>query len=136
MTARQRSIEVPGLSHNAPIPMGARVGPLLCSSAISGKDPASGQLSLHAEVQVAQAFANMLSLLQAAGAVPGDVVKLTIYVKDNSVREAINAQWQRHFPDPQDRPARHILVHDLQHGMWLQLELTAFIQQAQKDIHS
>ena len=31
-------------------------------------------------------------------------------------------------PDPRDRPARHILQHDLQHGMALQLECLAFIQ--------
>lgn len=123
-----RSIEVPGASHNAPIPAGARVGNVLCSSAISGKDAATGLLPSDAATQAQLAFTNLKTLLQAGGATLSSVVKLTVYVKDNSVREAINAEWLACFPDPNDRPARHILVYDLQHGMWLQLEVMAVIQ--------
>lgn len=125
---RSRSIEVPGASHNAPIPAGARVGHVLCSSAIAGKDPASGQLPTDATAQVRHAFSNLKTLLQAGGAQLSDVVKLTIYISDNAVREAINAEWLACFPDPHDRPARHILVYELQHGMALQLEVMAVIQ--------
>ena len=127
MTTSRRSIDVPGAGHNAPIPMGARVGPLICSSAISGKDPTTGRLPADAVTQVQLAFANMDALLAAGGAALSDVAKLHITVKDNTVRDAINAEWQRRFPDPHDRPARHIVVHALQHGMVLQLEVTAFV---------
>lgn len=123
-----RSIDLPGASHNAPIPAAARVGPLLCSSGIAGKDPATGQLPTDPTAQVRHAFANLQALLAAGGAQPRDVVKLTVYVRDNAVRDAINAEWLALFPDPHDRPARHILVYDLQHGMAVQLEVTAFIQ--------
>lgn len=123
-----RSIEVPGASHNAPIPAGARVGNILCSSAISGKDPATGQLPVDAPAQARLAFSNLKTLLQAGGAQLSDVVKLTVYVKDNAVRESINTEWNACFPDPHDRPARHILVYDLQHGMHLQLEVMAVIR--------
>ena len=44
------------------------------------------------------------------------------------MRDAINAEWLALFPDPHDRPARHILVYELQHGMVVQLEVTAFVQ--------
>ena len=127
MTRLPRSIDVPGLAHNAPIPTAARVGNLLCSSAIAGKDPATGALAPDARGQVALAFANLQRLLEYAGGTLADIAKLTIYIKDNAVREAINAEWGRHFPDPRDRPARHIVVHDLQHGMWLQLECMAVV---------
>lgn len=123
-----RSVDVPGLSHNAPIPQAARVGPVLCSSGIAGKDSATGELPDDAPAQARNAFRNMEALLAAGGASLGDLVKLTVYARDNSVREAINAEWLRCFPDPADRPARHILIHDLQHGMWLQLEFMAVIQ--------
>ena len=123
-----RSIEVPGASHNAPIPAGARVGPVLCTSAISGKDAATGLLPPDAATQAELAFANLKALLQAGGATLSDVVKLTVYIKENSVRDALNDQWLACFPDPHDRPARHTLVYDLQHGMWLQLEAMAVIQ--------
>lgn len=123
-----RSLDVPGASHNAPIPAGARVGNVLCSSAISGKDAATGLLPPDAATQAQLAFTNLKTLLQAGGATLSDVVKLTVYIKDNSVREAINAEWLACFPDLHDRPARHTLVYDLQHGMWLQLEAMAVIQ--------
>jgi 2-iminobutanoate/2-iminopropanoate deaminase len=54
-------------------------------------------------------------------------VKLTVYIKDDSVREHINAHWLACWPDPAQRPARHIVVHDLQHGMALQLETLAVV---------
>jgi 2-iminobutanoate/2-iminopropanoate deaminase len=130
MSRPPRSLEVSGLSHNAPIPLGARVGELICSSGIAGKDPATGQLQPDAASQARAAFDNMQRLLEAGGANLADVAKLTIYAKDNSVRDAINAEWLRSFPDPADRPARHILLQDLQHGMWLQLEFIALIQKA------
>ena len=128
MTTRPRSIHLPGASHNAPIPSAARVGNILCSSAIGGKDPVSGQLPPDATAQVRNAFANMSALLSAGGASLADVVKLSISIKDNTVREAINTEWLACFPDPDDRPARHITLVDLQHGMWLQIELMAVIR--------
>lgn len=127
MTRTLRSLDVPGLAHNAPIPVGARVGNIICSSAIAGKDPATGRLPADAAAQAELAFSNMQRLLEAGGATFADLVKLTVYVKDNSVREAVNGEWLHHFPDPLDRPARHIVVHDLQHGMLLQLECMAVV---------
>jgi 2-iminobutanoate/2-iminopropanoate deaminase len=122
-----RSIEVAGLAHNAPIPVGARVANLLCSSAISGKDPVTGQLPGDAATQAMHAFGNLKRFLEAGGATLDDVVKLTVYVKDDSVREHINAHWLACYPDAERRPARHIAVYHLQHGMWLQLETMAVV---------
>ena len=122
-----RSIDVPGASHNAPIPAAARVGPLLCTSAVSGKDPATGALPADAAAQARNAFANLKAVLQAGGASLQDVVKFSVSIKDNAVREPLNAEWLACFPDPHDRPARHIVLHDLQHGMWLQIEVMAFV---------
>ena len=130
MTASSRSLNVPGAGHNAPIPLGARVGPLICSSGISGKDPATGQLPADPTHQVRLAFANMDALLAQGGAALAHVVKLHITVNDNGVRDAVNAEWLARFPDPQDRPARHIVQQSLQHGMALQIEVTAFVAAA------
>lgn len=128
MTTSGRSIDLPGASHNAPIPAGARVGNILCSSAISGKDAATGQLPDDMAQQARHAFANLRALLEAGGATLGDVVKLSVTVRDNAVRDAVNTEWLAAFPDPHDRPARHITVHPLQHGLWLQLEVMAVIR--------
>jgi len=127
MSAQKRSVQVEGIAHKAPIPLAARVGPLLCSSGIGGKD-AAGNLPDDPAEQTRLAFENLETVLAAAGATLADVAKLTIYVRDDAVRAPINEQWQRCFPDAADRPARHILVYALQHGMAIQLEFIAYVQ--------
>lgn len=128
MTHTPRSIDLSGASHKAPIPAAARVANILCTSAIAGKDPVTTELPADAATQARNAFANLRALLQAGGASLLDVVKLSVTIKDNSVRELVNEQWHDCFPDPHDRPARHITVQDLQHGMWLQIEAMAVIR--------
>jgi 2-iminobutanoate/2-iminopropanoate deaminase len=126
-----RSIDVEGISHGkAPIPMGARVGPLLMSSGIPGLDAATGTLPDGIDAQVRCAFANLRALLRQGGAGLEHVVRLSVTVKDNAARDAVNREWLACFPDPTDRPARHIVVHDLQHGMQVQLEVVAFVGSA------
>lgn len=123
-----RSIDIPGVNHaGAPIPMGARVGNTIYSSGIPGVDPLTGKLSSDASGQARCAFSNLRSLLKAAGADLRDVVRVTVYLKDPSAREHVNREWIACFPDPKDRPARHTLQYDLQHGMLLQLEIVAVI---------
>jgi len=100
---------------------------MIFSSGIAGKDPATNKLPPDAINQARFAFANLRSLLENGGATLGDVGHLTIFVKDASVRDAINAEWIKCFPDPHDRPARHTLVYDLQGGMLLQLEAIAVV---------
>ena len=128
---RRRSIEVTGVSHGAaPIPMGARVGNTLYSSGIPGIDPATGKVAADAASQARFAFDHMRSLLAEGGASLQDVVRMTVYLKNNSAREHIIAEWLKCFPDPHDRPARHTLMYDLQNGMLLQLEVIAIVNDA------
>jgi len=128
MTKSSRSLEVPGVSHGAaPIPLGARVGNVLYSSGIAGMDPETGRLPSDAAAQARLAFRNMRALLEAGGATLENIVRMTVYLKDNAAREHINVQWLECFPDPHDRPARHTLVYDLQQGMLLQLEVVAVL---------
>lgn len=126
-----RSLEVPGVSHgNAPIPMGARVGNVIYSSGIMGKDPATDTLPPGVEDQVRFAYDNLLTLLKAGGATTDDLVRLTVYIRDDAARAPINAHWLRLFPDPHDRPARHTLKYDLPNGMLVQFEAVAVIRGA------
>lgn len=130
MTARAgRSLEVPGVTHGvAPIPMGARVGNMIFSSGIMGKNPADDTLPADAASQAKYAFLNLETLLAQGGGTLADVGRITVYIKDNTVREAVNKEWLARFPDPHDRPARHTLVYDLPGGMLLQLEVVAVVQ--------
>lgn len=122
-----QSIDVAGLTHKVPIPVGARMGNVLCSSAIAGKDPATGKLAETPTEQVRLAFENLGRFLEAGGATFDHVVKLAVYVKDDTVREHINGPWLQYWSDAARRPARHVTVYDLQHGMVIQLEALAVV---------
>jgi 2-iminobutanoate/2-iminopropanoate deaminase len=123
-----RSLEVAGVSHgNVPIPMGARRGGVIYSSGIPGKDPATDALPPEVQAQAKFAFQNMKSLLEAGGATLDDLVRMTVYIRDDSARAPVNEQWLQCFPDPHDRPARHTLVHNLPGGMLVQLEVVAVV---------
>lgn len=127
---RQKSIEIKGIEHAAPIPMACRVGPLLATSGISGKDPATGQMPKDADRQALHAFENLKRVLAAAGMDIGDVAKITVFVTDDANRNAINKYWTECYPDPHKRPARHTLVMPLRGGMLLQLEALAIAKES------
>lgn len=130
-TRRPRSLEVPGVTHgSAPIPMGARVGNVIYSSGILGKDPQTDQLPEDASEQARFVFANLRTLLEQGGATPEDIVRMTVYVKDNGAREHLNREWLAMFPDEHDRPARHVLVYPLAGAMQIQIEIVAVVQDA------
>ena len=122
-----RSIHIDGVTHGkAPIPMGARVGRIIYSSALLGKDPSTDTLPADADAQVRFLFANLRTFLANAGAGLADVVHVAAYVKDNSVREPLNAEWVACFPDPDDRPARHTQLNpDMSGAVLAQLAIVA-----------
>lgn len=126
--ATPRSIHVPHIGHKAPIPLAARVGNFIASSAIAGKDPADGSLPSDGARQVAHAFTNLRAVLEAGGACLADVVRLSVTLASDALRDAVNEHWLACFPDPADRPARHISTSALQHGMQVQLEVLAVVQ--------
>ena len=125
--ARRRVLEVEGVSHRAPIPMGIEIGGLVFSSAIAGRDPATGELPADAARQAELVFEHVRTLLVAAGAGPETVARMTVYVADDAYREDVNREWLKMFPDEHDRPARHIMRWDLRDGMLIQCELVAVL---------
>ena len=122
---RKRSVEVAGVAHSAPIPMGAVVGNMLFSSAIMGSDPATGKPAAEPAAQAKFAFENLQSLVRNAGFSLDDIGKLSVFITDNSMRQHVNDNWLKLFPDEHDRPARHIIVQPLPGGMLVQIELVA-----------
>ncbi|MFI8090704.1 RidA family protein [Streptomyces sp. NPDC086080] len=126
----RRSINIEGLSHGGlPIPQASLVGPLLASGGINGMDPATGDIPADLEQQTDLVFANVRRIVEAAGGRVEDIARCVFYVRDKSCRPLIDAQWTQMFPDPQSRPARHTLVHDLNGPLLVQCELTAYIQE-------
>jgi 2-iminobutanoate/2-iminopropanoate deaminase len=123
-----RSIELDGLHHGGmPIPVAARVGPLVVSGGISGMDRSTGTVPDGLEAQVANLFDNIGAVIAAAGGTPADIAKVTIFAPDRSARDLINEHWVATFPDEEHRPARHTLVQQLPGSMLVQAEIVAFV---------
>ena len=109
--AKRKSINWPGFKHENPIPNASRIGNILMSSIISGRDPDSHTMPPEAEAQVANIFKQIRLCVEAAGGSVDDIVKINFWVKDPAVgRKMLNGPWTEMFPDAESRPARHTLV--------------------------
>jgi 2-iminobutanoate/2-iminopropanoate deaminase len=124
-TLRQQSIDIEGIAHGAPIPTGSRVGNVLATSAVSGRDAKTGKLAADVDGQARLAFENLKKILAGGGMGLGDVVKVDVFVVDDAHRDAINKYWVECYPDPHKRPARHTVVMNLRGGVLLQLSALA-----------
>ncbi len=122
---RQKSIEIEGHGHNAPLPMACRIGSILATSGVSGKNVKTGEMPNDPDEQTKHAFINMASVLKAGGLDMGDVVKMTVLVADEDFSASINKYWTQSYPDKTKRPARHTLVVPLKGGSRIRLEALA-----------
>lgn len=99
-------LTVPG----APAPRGpyspaVRAGDFIYVSGQGPVDPATNEFSfgdIRHETQLV--FANILRILEAAGATPSDVVKCSVFLSDGGDFEAMNVVYAEFFGD--HRPAR------------------------------
>lgn len=125
--AKRQVLEIPGVSHQAPIPMGVKMGKLVFSSAIMGQDPKTGALPAEPERQAELVFQNIRTFMKAAGGTPDDIAHMTVFLKDLGNREHLNREWLKMFPNKDDRPARHAVQADLPRGMLIQCEIIAVL---------
>lgn len=121
----QHVINLKGMEHPQASPVACRIGPLLVSGAIHGKDPETGKLPADIDDQARNAFANLRRVLEAAGMGLEDVAKLTIYVVNEKYRDAALKHWAECFPDPSRRPARRTFAAPIHVG-FVQLEIIAY----------
>jgi 2-iminobutanoate/2-iminopropanoate deaminase len=105
---KRRSINGSRARHENPIPNACRIGNIVMSSVISGSNPGSRELPGTLEQQVANVFGHIRHDIEAAGGTVDDIIKITFWVKDPAKqRAALNEEWERMFPNPASRPARH-----------------------------
>ena len=123
------SFEIAGYSHGGnPIPAVARIGNIIATGGISGIDLDNGKLPATVEAQCRNMFGLAEKILAAAGAGFDDVLKVTVFLKPEQSRAALNAEWLRRFPDDHARPVRHVLVNPyLPDGMLIQCEMMAVV---------
>ena len=124
---RRVSIQVPGFRHRNPIPNAARIGNLVMSGIINGVDPDTGEVAEGMEAQCRFLFVHVRSIVEAAGGTTDDILKITVWMRDRSRREALNREWLAMFPDEASRPARHSLQADLDGRLEIQCDFVAVL---------
>lgn len=126
--AIRQPLEIPGLAHRDPLPMGAKVGPLVYSSVIGGDDPATGKPVAGAEAQIECAFENARALMRQAGGDVGGINHLWVFLpRDFRRQKTMLDAYLRMFPDAGARPARKTVPYDLPEGAHIQIQLTGVI---------
>jgi 2-iminobutanoate/2-iminopropanoate deaminase len=125
--ARRRSVHIGGFKHANPIPNACRIGNLVMSGVILGRDPGSGNMPASLDAQCANMFAHMKATVEAAGGTTDDIIKMTVWLKDRAQRGPVNAEWLKMFPDEHSRPARHALQVEMEGGALVQCDFTAVI---------
>lgn len=126
--SKRQSIYVDAFGHKNPIPSACRIGSMLMSGIVYGLDPATGTVAPDIDAQCALMFQHMRTIVEAGGGTVGDIVKVTVWLKDRTQREPVNREWLAMFPDPQDRPARQAMQAELTGGMLVQCDFVANIQ--------
>jgi enamine deaminase RidA (YjgF/YER057c/UK114 family) len=124
---RRQVIKVPGMGHGAnPIPVAVKMGNSIYTGGISPSNPDTGKMSEDAGEQIAQAFANMTKILDAAGASLDDVVRVDVRLKNlGEHRALVNEEWVKYFPDEANRPVRKTDQAALAGAMLIQMEMIA-----------
>jgi 2-iminobutanoate/2-iminopropanoate deaminase len=127
--AKRKSIELGELPlhQGQPFPAAVRIGNMIFSSAISGLDRATKKVPDDAMAQIRNAFANVKSIIEAAGGTTGDIAKVQVFLKDRDMRPMVNEEWVKMFPDPHDRPVRHTVGGPLPGNYVIQLEFVAVV---------
>jgi 2-iminobutanoate/2-iminopropanoate deaminase len=124
--ARRKSIHIGEFKHVNPIPNASRIGNLLMSGVILGRDVA-GAMPPRLEDQCANMFGHMKAIVEAGGGTTADIIKMTVWLQDRAQRGPVNAEWLKMFPDEHSRPARHTLQMDMDGGALVQCDFTAVI---------
>jgi 2-iminobutanoate/2-iminopropanoate deaminase len=102
--ATRTPLEIPGVRHKDPLPMGVRLDHYLFSSAVVPDAPDGGQPEGIAAIH--QAFANLEALLDAAGVGPDGASHVNVYLGRWDIHDDMVDTWVATFPAPDSRPTR------------------------------
>lgn len=113
--------------HKNPIPAAAIHRGILISSVISGKSLVTDTYSKDKKEQISLIFEYIEKITLEAGGSVQDIIKMDLYFRDKSDRSLVNPEWEKMFPNPKERPARHAQIGDLPKNCILQVTITAVI---------
>lgn len=125
--AKRTAIYCESFKHANPVPAACRIGNLVVSGGIHGRDPQTGSTPDSLQEQLRLTFANVEAVIRDAGGSVDDIVKMTFWMTDRAQRNALNVEWERMFPDPATRPARHVMKGNLDGYMQVQCDFIAVL---------
>ncbi|MDN7245474.1 RidA family protein [Planococcus shenhongbingii] len=96
-------------------------------------DPFTGEGSSgDIAVETKQVLANLDHILKAASAKREDIMKVTIYISDISLWNAVDSLYKRYFGE--HKPARAVVpTNQLHYGYSIELEAVAYISGEKRD---
>ena len=121
---KRRAIYVGGIGHQSPIPNAARIGNVVASGLIRGPDPVTHAFPASLQAQCANMFANLRRTIEESGGSVDDIIKVTFWM-GSLVREPINDEWIKMFPDAASRPARQVMEVAMEPGVLVQCDFLA-----------
>ena len=113
--------------HKNPIPAAAIHRGILISSVISGKSAVTDAYPEDKIEQISLVFKYIENIISEAGGIVQDIIKVDLYFRDKSDRLLVNPEWEKMFPNPKERPARHAQIGDLPKNCCLQVTIMAVI---------
>jgi 2-iminobutanoate/2-iminopropanoate deaminase len=110
-----------------PWSLGVRAGDFVFVAGMRGIDPATNTLVDGVEARVRQAFANMRTIVEAAGGTLGDAVRLVVYVTDmDRHRPVVNKIQEELWGDGPYPPRTIVEVRRLNQDDIVEVEGTFF----------
>jgi 2-iminobutanoate/2-iminopropanoate deaminase len=100
-----RALKAPSLRDEG-FPSAVRIGDMMFSTGIDGRDPETGRLSDDREVQVRQAYANLQTLLTDAGGSWDDVLHVYAFLDRLRAQTLMHEVWEGIFTTHGQCPAR------------------------------
>jgi 2-iminobutanoate/2-iminopropanoate deaminase len=125
--AQRKSVYVEGYNHKNPLPPASRIGNMVFTGLISGSDPKTKKQPPTLEEQVVNMFGHVRAIVVAAGGTPEHIVKMDLWMKDRTRRDAVNTEWVKMFPDEASRPTRHTHAADLEGDKQVECTFVAVI---------
>ena len=102
-------LNVSGVAHTNPIPLGVKIGPYLFSSRVLPYDPSTGAPPEDVEAQSEFLFGNVEALLEAGGMAWSNVNQGRVFVADLAHLPVVTDRWEQIFPNAETRPVLHSL---------------------------
>jgi 2-iminobutanoate/2-iminopropanoate deaminase len=103
------NMEIPGISHHDPIPMGAVTGGVFTTSGVDGRDPESNKEPRGVAAQSRGVLANVDRLLAQIGGDRRRLSHITVLLGQLSYLGEFEPVWTEAFPDPVSAPALQVL---------------------------